>query len=160
MKRKGNLDEMQEQELLKIEHNACWLAFWGLLIALIIESFAFGSMKDTGYFQTLCGEWIVFMVLALYLAVACVRRGIWDRKLAMNTKTNLMISAVAAIATGLINAAKIFWSYHMPMDTAIAAVITAVITFVICFVILTVLMKQTKKRKAAMEAEPEDANEM
>ena len=29
--KKSNLDEMQEQELLKIEHNGCWLAFWGLL---------------------------------------------------------------------------------------------------------------------------------
>ena len=29
--KKSNLDEIQEQELLKIEHNGCWLAFWGLL---------------------------------------------------------------------------------------------------------------------------------
>ena len=147
---------MQEQELLKIEHNGCWLAFWGLLIAMIIQSFAFGSMD----FRTLSGEWIVFMLLALYLAFACVRRGIWDRKLAMNTKTNLIISAVAGIATGIFNAIIVFKNFHIPMGTAIAAVITAVITFVICFVILTVMMKQTQKRKAAMEAEPEDANQM
>ena len=152
MKRKSNLDEMQEQELLRIEHNGCWLAFWGLIIAMIIQSFAFGSMD----FRALSGEWIVFMLLALYLAFACVRRGIWDRKLAMNTKTNLIISAVAGIATGIFNAIMVF----KPMDTAIAAVIAAVISFVICFVILTVLMKQTQKRKAAMEAEPEDANQM
>ena len=29
--KKSNLDEMQEQELLKVEHNGCWIAFWGLL---------------------------------------------------------------------------------------------------------------------------------
>ncbi len=28
---KNRLDEMQEQKMLQIEHNACWLAFWGLL---------------------------------------------------------------------------------------------------------------------------------
>ena len=32
MKKKSNLDEMQELELLKIEHNGCWLAFWCLFV--------------------------------------------------------------------------------------------------------------------------------
>ena len=31
---KNRLDEMQEQKMLQTEHNACWLAFWGLLAAL------------------------------------------------------------------------------------------------------------------------------
>ena len=98
MKRmKNNLDEMQEQELLKIEHNGCWLAFWGLLFAMIIQSFALGNMD----FKTLAGEWIVFMVLALYLAFACVRRGIWDRKLAMNAKTNLISLLLPFIYIGM-----------------------------------------------------------
>ena len=33
----SNLDERQEQALLKIEHNCCWLAFWGLLTALFVQ---------------------------------------------------------------------------------------------------------------------------
>ena len=156
MTRKNNLDEMQEQELLKIEHNGCWLAFWGLLFAMIIQSFALGNMD----FKTLAGEWIVFIVLALYLAFACVRKGIWDRKLAMNTKTNLTMSVIAGIAMGLFNAVMIFKNYHKPVVTIAAAVIVAINTFVLCFVILSIMMKQTKKRKAAMEAEPEDANEI
>ena len=156
MKRKNNLDEMQEQELLKIEHNGCWLAFWGLLIAMIIQSFALGNMD----FKTLAGEWIVFMVLALYLAFACVRRGIWDRKLTMNTKTNLIISVLTGIVMGLFNAVMVFKNYHKPVGTIAAAVIIALITFVLCFVILSIMMKQTNKRKAALEAEPEDANEI
>ena len=35
--KKSNLDERQEQGLLKIEHNGCWLAFWGLLIAMLFR---------------------------------------------------------------------------------------------------------------------------
>lgn len=35
--KKNNLDEMQEQELLKIEHNGCWLAFWGLLAVMAVQ---------------------------------------------------------------------------------------------------------------------------
>ena len=156
MKRKNNLDEMQEQELLKIEHNGCWLAFWGLLAAMIVQSFAFGIMD----FRALAGEWIVFMALALYLAAACVRKGIWDRKLAMNTKTNLAVSAIAGLGLGIFNAIIIYKNYHKPVGTIAAAVIIAVICFILCFVILTIMMNQTQKRKAAMEAEPEDANEL
>ena len=40
MKRlKNNLDEMQEQKLLKIEHNGMWFALWGLIIAIIVQLF-------------------------------------------------------------------------------------------------------------------------
>ena len=39
---KSNLDEMQEAKLLQIEHKGCWLAFWGLLAAMIVELFVFG----------------------------------------------------------------------------------------------------------------------
>ena len=37
MKRRNNLDEMQEQKLLHIESRGYWLAFWGLAAALIIQ---------------------------------------------------------------------------------------------------------------------------
>ena len=36
-KMKSNLDERQELKLLKIEHNGCWIAFWGLLIVMAIQ---------------------------------------------------------------------------------------------------------------------------
>lgn len=69
----NNLDEMQEQELLKIEHNGCWLAFWGLLLAIIVQAI---SGKGDPF-----GEWILFMLLAVYMGIACMRKGIWDRRL-------------------------------------------------------------------------------
>jgi len=155
-KMKNNLDEMQEQELLKIEHNGCWLVFWGLLAAMAIQSLAFGTMD----FKTIAGEWIVFMVLAVYLAIACVRKGIWDRRLQMNNKTNLIVSAVAAVCLGAFNAIVVFKNYRKPIGTIAAAFIIAVITFIVCFMILTFMMKGTMRRKAEMEAEPSDANEM
>ena len=155
-KMKNNLDEMQEQELLKIEHNGCWLAFWLLLAAMVIQCIAFGSLD----FRILAGEWIVFMILALYLAIACVRRGIWDRRIPMTTGSNLICSAIAAAFMGIFNAIVVFRHYRKPAGTAAAAAIIAVITFVLCFVLLTVMMKQTQKKKAAMEAEPEDADRL
>ena len=35
MKKKNKLDEMQEQKLLRIEHNGCWFAFWALIAAML-----------------------------------------------------------------------------------------------------------------------------
>ena len=40
MKKNSNLDERQEQTLLRIEHNGCWLAFWGLLAARMDRFYA------------------------------------------------------------------------------------------------------------------------
>ena len=34
---KNNLDERQEQILLKIEHNSFWMAFWLLIAAMLIQ---------------------------------------------------------------------------------------------------------------------------
>lgn len=154
--KKSNLDEMQEQELLKIEHNGCWLAFWLLLASMIVQSIAFGNMD----FRSLAGEWIVFMVLAVYLAFACARKGIWDRRIPMNTRSNLIVSLIAAVVFGAFNAVMIYKNYQKPVGTMAAAIITAAITFTACFIVLTVMMKKTEKRKAEMEAEPADADEL
>ena len=34
---KSNLDEMQEQKLLRIEHNGFWIGFWGLVLAMAVQ---------------------------------------------------------------------------------------------------------------------------
>ena len=44
--KKNNLDERQEQTLLHIEKNGCWIAFWGLLAALMIQMISYaGELK-------------------------------------------------------------------------------------------------------------------
>ena len=153
--KKNNLDEMQEQELLKIEHNGYWLAFWGLLIAIVAATVFFGPAD----FKTLAGEWIVFMVITVYLAVACIRKGIWDRHLQMNTKTNLITSAIAALALSGIMGIVTLKRYNKPSGTAAAVLISAVITFVICFAVLTIAMRLTRKRNSELEQEPEETDE-
>ena len=96
-KMKNNLDERQELELLRIEHNGCWLAFWGLLIVMLIQ-----LLTGIDGARNLVGEWAVFMCLALYLTIACIKNGIWDRKLRPTFQTNLIASTIAAVITGVI----------------------------------------------------------
>ena len=144
--KKNNLDEMQEQELLKIEHNGCWLAYWGLLAVIAVQML----MGAPG--SQVLGEWIVFMVLALYIVIACLRKGIWDRHLKANRKTNLIISLLAAAAAGiLITVSNPYLSE--PLDYVLVAGISGGFTFVLCFIALSLSMKLYKKRREKLEQE-------
>ena len=144
--KKSNLDEMQEQELLKIEHNGCWLVYWGLLAVIAVQML----MGSPGC-QVL-GEWIVLMVFCFYIAVACLRKGIWGRRLKANWKTNLVGSLIAAVATGsLVTLSNPYLTE--PLDYVLVAGLTGGFTFVLCFVALSISMKLYKKRREKLDQE-------
>ena len=144
--KKNNLDEMQEQALLKIEHNGCWLAFWGLLAVMAIQM----VMGVPG--TQMLGEWIVFMVLALYLVIACLRKGIWDRHLKANRKTNLIISLLAGAAAGIVITVSNPYLSE-PLDYVLVAGISGGFTFLLCFAALSISMELYKKRREKLEQE-------
>ena len=144
--KKSNLDEMQEQALLKIEHNGCWLAFWGLLAAMALQM----MMRVPG--RQMLGEWIVFMALSLYIVIACLRKGIWDRHLKANWKTNLIVSLLAAVATGIF---VILSNPYLsePLDYVLVAGLTGGFTFVLCFAALSVCTKLYRNRRNKLDKE-------
>ena len=148
--RKNNLDEQQERRLLEIESRGFWLAFWGLLIGLAVQSLV---MKNV---SMVIGEWIVFMLLALYLGISCMRAGIWDRRLDMSRKTNFIISLIAAICTAAFMFGFTFLRYHKPIGSLYAGAFAALTVFVICLIALTLAARATKKRQDKLNAEPED----
>ena len=78
------LDERQETDLLKIERNGCWLAFWSLLASIFVQLYFLENS-----FDQVAAEWIIFMVLALYLAIDCMRKGIWSRTYRPDPRVNL-----------------------------------------------------------------------
>lgn len=144
--KKSNLDEMQEQALLKIEHNGCWLAFWGLLAAMALQM----VMRVPG--RQMLGEWIVFMALSLYIVIACLRKGIWDRHLKANRKTNLIVSLLAAVATGiLVTLSNPYLSE--PLDYVLVAGLIGGFTFVLCFAALSVCTKLYRNRRNKLDKE-------
>ena len=144
--KKSNLDEMQEQALLKLEHNGCWLAFWGLLAAMALQM----VMRVPG--RQMLGEWIVFMALSLYIVIACLRKGIWDRHLKANWKTNLIVSLLAAVATGIF---VILSNPYLsePLDYVLVAGLTGGFTFVLCFAALSVCTKLYRNRRNKLDKE-------
>ena len=144
--KKSNLDEMQEQALLKIEHNGCWLAFWGLLAAMALQM----VMRVPG--RQMLGEWIVFMALSLYIVIACLRKGIWDRHLKANWKTNLIVSLLAAVATGIF---VILSNPYLsePLDYVLVAGLTGGFTFVLCFAALSVCTQLYRNPRNKLDKE-------
>ena len=153
MLKNNKLDEMQEQKLLKIEHNGCWGAFWGLLAAMVIQLLT-GAEP-----QAVAGEWLVFMALALYMGVACMHAGIWDRRLSNSWKVNLVISLIAALCVGLFQFAFTYLRYHEPVGSLWGAAILTGVTFVLCFAAISIAGRITKKRQAALNSEPEEDEE-
>lgn len=148
---KSKLDEMQEKKLAEIESSAYWIAFWGLFAAIMIQNFM-GNVKDA------LGELIVFLVLALYVAVRCIRNGIWDRRLQANRRTNLIISLIGGAFVFAFNM-LLTMKWHNTAVMLISSVITAVLTFIICFAFLSISMAAYKKIKNKLEDEEDEAEE-
>ena len=156
MKKKNNLDERQEQILLKIERNGFWLAFWLLLAAMFIQQIFF-----MGDFRIAAGESLILLIISLYVAVSCIKNGIWDRTMKANSKTNLLASLVAGLAVGVVTFLGVFRNFSdKPVGAIAAGVFGGVFTFVLCIIALSISARAYKKRIAAMEEEPEDDMDM
>ena len=156
--KKNLLDEMQEQKLLRIEKNTCWFAFWALLVAMAVQIIVF---KEDAVAH-MAGEWIVLMSMCLYLCVACMKAGIWDRRLKPDAKTNAIISIIAGVITTAINAVT-FWVNLEGSEDRVRVVIIAIIImfFVvtgICYLALSLAAKSYKKRLKELE-EAEEVQE-
>lgn len=153
-KMKNNLDERQELKLLKIEHNGCWMAFWGLLLAIVIQqALGQGGMKN------IAGEWVVFMCLAIYLMIGCMRNGIWDRKLKPDFKTNLVASVLAGAAIGVFWFFVSYHNYHSFVGSLATGAFMCFAVGVLCFIALTIASGVYKKRVQKLEEledDPED----
>lgn len=149
---KNNLDEMQEQKLLKIEHNGCWIAFWGLLIVMPLQMLLFGAEA-----KTVAGEWLVFMVLCLYLVIDCARAGIYDRHIQTGWKSSMVASLIAGFALGLFVALMMRSRFDTPLGVTLASAgMTMAFTAALCFAGLMFIGRIVKKRQAALEKEPEE----
>lgn len=147
---KNNLDERQELKLLKIEHNGCWMAFWGLLAAMLLQM-ALGNNS----LENLAGEWIVFMCLAIYLMAGCMKNGIWDRKLKPTLKTNTLISGIAAIVMGIIWFVISYRNYHNFMGSIMTGIFMFLSVGILCLVVLMIISRIYKRRIEKLEGSDE-----
>lgn len=150
------VDERQERDLLLVEHYSFWLMFWLLAIEIIIQ----GIFLDDG--DKILGEWIVFMITAVFAVAGFTRKGVWSyqSKKVPGVKSYFLYSVVAGIVGGVLgflggmkrspgNQAEIF-SNVVGMATGI---------FAISFVGFAILGTITKHREKKLELEEIDDEE-
>lgn len=149
------LDERQETDLLKIERNGCWLAFWSLLASIFVQLYFLENS-----FDQVAGEWIIFMVLALYLAIDCMRKGIWSRSYRPEPKVNLAFSAAGAAFIMVFSFFTIYRRSGGSVRIASgAALFGFIFTFILLFVTLSLSAAAYKKRQEQLDREPSDPEE-
>lgn len=156
-KEKNNLDELQEQKLLKIEHNGVWFAFWGLLAAILVQT-VMGIGREN-LFGDIAGEWIVFMCLAIYLVVSCMKNGIWDRRLQPTITTNIVISVITGAVCAIVFFLATYLRYSKLAGSIATGVLMFVMFFTLAFIALTVSAVIYKKRVKKLDAEIEEDSE-
>ena len=142
---------MQERKLLEIEHVGFWMAYWGLFIVMLVQSFI-----HPGDFRYFGGELIIFMGMCVYIGFRSAINGIWDRHLKMDSKTNLLLSLVAAIFVGLYNGFRSMTVFNDMFTAIMAGVISLLVTFSMIFIALSVSAGFTKKRFEKLEGCDED----
>ena len=70
---KKEIDERQQAELNRVGNWGYWLAFYLLIGAVVVESI-FMDLP----FRDWAVEWFVFMILAVYEVIQCLRIGVWS----------------------------------------------------------------------------------
>lgn len=150
---KNNLDEMQEQTLLKIESRGVWLAFYGLALSIVMQILIGG--KQMGF--AILGESILLLILSLYMVIACLRHGIWDRRLHPTPKTNTVISVFAGIFVGIAFGVRSYVDYHAAVGSICVFLFCAAFSFALCFAALTACSKIYEKKQAQLETEEKDS---
>lgn len=146
---KNNLDEMQEQKLMKLEHNTCWLGYWLLIAAILVQLIMTGSL------ETAKGELAVLLILCLYLVTDCLRLGIWDRHMKANWKTNLLVSPIPGVIVGLVSVITSIrnFGYYGFATSALIFALPFFFTTVLTFALLTLSSAIYRKRREKLEQE-------
>ena len=151
-KGKSQLDEMQEQNLRKLESWGFWLTWGALLLSIMVQMLVY--KEDAGKY--LKGEWIVFMASNLYMVIGCVRLGIWSRRGIPSFKSILLISLLAGLVTGIFVAVYNYLIYGDVLTALATVILASLFTFVLCLLVLVVSLSAYKKRRQKLDSEGDE----
>lgn len=146
-KRQNMLDEMQENKLMKIEGAGFWLAFAGLLAAIIIQVLVYPNLRQ------IAGELTVFFIMSIYLIVLCLKNGLWSRAPVPTVKGNAISSAVAALAIGMILIARsqLILRNGLSKEFAVTLFLSMAVVFGGCFATLELTRVVYRRRRRQLD---------
>lgn len=152
------VDERQEMDLLRVEHYSFWLMFWLLAIEIVVQ----GIILDGG--DKITGEWIVFMITAVFSVAGFIRKGVWSyqSKRVPGVKSYFLYSLIAGAVGGVLG--FLGGMKRSPGNQgAICANVVGMATgiFAISFVGFSVLgtITRYREKKLELEAMEEDTDE-
>ena len=149
-KQHSQLDEMQQEKLLKIHSNGMNLCYGGLLAAILIQWLV---KRD---FSSIIGELIVLFALAIYITGAYMYEGLWSSRLKPSHKNNLLISLIPAVAVGGL---LLVWNALAGQEqesVAVSVILLAMVAaFALCMAILSLLLWLYNRGRNRLD-EPED----
>ena len=144
---KNNLDEMQEQKLLRLESRGFWLIWWALLAAMAVQLLVYGMEAQ----RHLLGEWAVFMLSSVYMTAACIKQGLWDRKLKPDFRTNLLLSLLAGVVAGGFMGVYSYRSFGAAEAAWWTVAMVGGCTFLLCLLALSLSASAYKKRRQQLD---------
>lgn len=154
--RGSNLDERQEQTLLHIEANGFWLLYTLLFLDIM------GKLILVGPEKWALGEMICFLVVSGYLAVRCIRNGIWDRHLKADRRTNLCGSAIAGVVVLVcsgITVVRADWWKPSLLNIFFTLLFPGLLTFTITFLLMSLMSFFYRRKSQKLEEEPADGDD-
>ena len=152
------VDERQEMDLLRVEHNSFYLMYFLLLIEMVIQ----GVILDGG--DKIFGEWIVFMIVSAFALVGWMRKGVWNyqHRKVPGIKSHLLASLAAGAFGGILGFCGGLKRSPGNIPAIMMLVIctaagTFVATFVLCLIGGAIARKREKKLEMeAIEDDEED----
>lgn len=133
--------------MLTIESRGFWLV-WSLLLAVLLGEGMLGfTMRE------MAGTWAVFMIGCVYIIAACLRAGLWSRRIKNAAGTNVLFSLVGAAVIGVFTFVRMS-AFDVPLAIHLAcAAIAAGFTFALTLAALLLCGAAYNKRHEELEKE-------
>lgn len=144
------MDEMQEQKMLRIEHNGCWIAFWGLFIMILAQVIYYGPEQAK---DRIAGEVIVGQCMGTYMVVACIKNAVWDRRFEPSVKVNLIASLIAGVLSGMVNFMIVCRQGFTVQASISSAISVAIFRASLCMILLSLASAIFRWRRGTLEKE-------
>ena len=91
--------------------------------------------------------------------IACLKNGIWDRKLEPTPKVNLCASIIAGIVCGVLQFARSYRKYQALAGSAAAGVFMLVFTVAVCYAAVSFVAFFYRRRVERLESEEDEDDE-
>ena len=133
--------------MLTIESRGFWLV-WSLLLAVLLGEGMLGfTMRE------MAGTWAVFMIGCVYIIAACLRAGLWSRRIKNAAGTNVLFSLACAAVIGVFIFVRMS-AFDVPLAIHLAcAAIAAGFTFALALAALLLCGAAYNKRHEELEKE-------